>query len=427
MTGTFLAILLISQCDYGDIIICDPWSDGGGYRWVPQSYVVAGAITSGGLVRWDQLLDTEDATSYVSDTTTELMVLDWQAAYSSGALLRIKQSTGNPTGGTLVQIDSADADVTPFAVYGTGSSNGVTVSAAGLLSKAGTGSVRADDVVCTTCVNLATEVTGTLGDANVDGSLEADEVVLAGDVDGAANANDLDEAAVESELEGVLDLDALQGQISDAQIADGAVDGGTGGEIADNSVTAADLGTPLTFADADLIDASAINDSSATEGIRLPQAAGAGSNTAEGAIHWDSTADKLYMGNGAAAVQVDGQPSTQTITANATALGTCGANCVGGGFVFPGSSAYHGSITYTAKANVYASAPLTTCSFKLRDETNAADLCTSGTTTSTTATTILDCGTLSSVPSAAAAISFNLIVSGVGGCTSVYGAFLLIE
>ena len=63
------------------------------------------------------------------------------------------------------------------------------------------------DVNCTGCLG-ATEIaaldagdttTGTFADAIVDGSLESDEVVptLAGDVDGASNANDLDEAAVE--------------------------------------------------------------------------------------------------------------------------------------------------------------------------------------------------------------------------------------
>jgi hypothetical protein len=36
---------------------------------------------------------------------------------------------------------------------------------------------------------------------------------LAGDVDGLGSANDLDEAAVETELEGVLDLDSLQGNL----------------------------------------------------------------------------------------------------------------------------------------------------------------------------------------------------------------------
>jgi hypothetical protein len=41
---------------------------------------------------------------------------------------------------------------------------------------------------------------------------------LAGDVDGAGSANDLDEVSVEAELEGVLDLADLQGAVTDAQV-----------------------------------------------------------------------------------------------------------------------------------------------------------------------------------------------------------------
>lgn len=61
--------------------------------------------------------------------------------------------------------------------------------------------------------------------------------------------------ATEAEVPG-LETDAahdnfseLGGTVGDAQIADGAVDGGTGGEIADGSITAADLGTDCVDAD----------------------------------------------------------------------------------------------------------------------------------------------------------------------------------
>jgi hypothetical protein len=70
-------------------------------------------------------------------------------------------------------------------------------------------------------LDAADTTAGTFADARVDGSLEADELALAGDVDGTANANDLDEAAVESELESVLDLADLQGALTPAK-------GGTG-------------------------------------------------------------------------------------------------------------------------------------------------------------------------------------------------------
>jgi len=59
----------------------------------------------------------------------------------------------------------------------------------------------------------------------------------------SVSSSELNATGVEAELEAVLDLNELQAQIGDAQIADGAVDGGTGGEIADGSLTTADLGS----------------------------------------------------------------------------------------------------------------------------------------------------------------------------------------
>ncbi len=59
---------------------------------------------------------------------------------------------------------------------------------------------------------------GVFEDARVDGSLEADELVLVGDVDGVANVNDLDELAVQAELEAVLQLANLQGAATKGQL-----------------------------------------------------------------------------------------------------------------------------------------------------------------------------------------------------------------
>lgn len=65
--------------------------------------------------------------------------------------------------------------------------------------------------------------------------------------------------AYETALEGVLDLPDMQGQISDTQIANDAIDGGTGGEIQDGTITAADLG-------ADSVDASELASSAIQSG-----------------------------------------------------------------------------------------------------------------------------------------------------------------
>lgn len=69
-------------------------------------------------------------------------------------------------------------------------------------------------------------------------------------------------------------------------------------DIAQNTITADDLAATITFADADLLDLSAVNASSATEGILLPQAASTVASTAEGQIAWDSDHDYLQVGAG---------------------------------------------------------------------------------------------------------------------------------
>lgn len=55
---------------------------------------------------------------------------------------------------------------------------------------------------------------------------------------------------------GAADFSELTGQLGDDQTADGAIDGGTGGEIADGSITAADLGADAVGASE--LDASAV-------------------------------------------------------------------------------------------------------------------------------------------------------------------------
>lgn len=310
--------------------------------------------TSGGAVtvRWDQLAAPTAAVALTSDGTSETFVEDYQAAFAAATVQhRVKQTTGNPTGGTLVQIDAADADVTPLAVYGTGTTNGVTVDRTGLLAKAGSGSVQADDVVCASCV-------------------------ATGDVDG--------------------------------------------------TLTAANLAAALTFSDGDLVDLSAINDSATTEGLRLPQSATAGSQTLDGAVHWDSTADKLYVGDGAAAGQVDGQPTTMAFGSAVAGTSTSTTYTTGSQTVFPGSSSYHGTLTHSGKANVWVSTGSATCTLRIQDLTNSLTLC-SATTTSTSSTNILDCGTFSNVPSAAAIVAVQLNrASGTGTC-SIFGGFWTIE
>src|SRR5258708_13795488 len=62
----------------------------------------------------------------------------------------------------------------------------------------------------------------------------------------------------------------------------------------------------LTFSDSTLLDLSAINDSSTTEGLKLPQTSNCNSATAQGQICWDSTAHNLYVGNATTTTLIGG-------------------------------------------------------------------------------------------------------------------------
>lgn len=130
-----------------------------------------------------------------------------------------------PQTGTVFDIIAADSDDDLRVTADTASTEAVEFENIGV----GVMDVfiETSNGVLTSLKDAAHLTTGTLADARVDGSLEADELVLAGDVNGTANANDLDEAAVEVELEGVLDLPDLQGILTAAK-------GGTGD---DTSVT----------------------------------------------------------------------------------------------------------------------------------------------------------------------------------------------
>ncbi len=75
-------------------------------------------------------------------------------------------------------------------------------------------------------------------------------------------------------------------------------------EITDDTITASDLNATLTFADGDLIDLSSINNSSTTEGLKLPQATACTSATANGQICWDNDTFVLYVGNGTTATSI---------------------------------------------------------------------------------------------------------------------------
>lgn len=99
---------------------------------------------TGGTPAWSGLNPPTSATSFVSDGTGEIFTIDFQAAFTTGSQFVLKQSTGNPTGGILADIQTADADVTPFRLTAQGTSNGVQMNASGVLAPIGTGQIDAN-------------------------------------------------------------------------------------------------------------------------------------------------------------------------------------------------------------------------------------------------------------------------------------------
>lgn len=63
---------------------------------------------------WSDLTAPTAAVSMVSDGTSETATFDFQAAFTTGNQFTIKQTTGNPSGGSLFAIQASDADVSPI-------------------------------------------------------------------------------------------------------------------------------------------------------------------------------------------------------------------------------------------------------------------------------------------------------------------------
>lgn len=174
-----------------------------------SSGVLSMSASSSAGSSWDSLTNPATgnlALSHGAFTTT----FTWGNTTSIGNLFRLTDTLNNTGTGYLFQLDTASGStlkVVRFCYRGT--ANCVTMDA-DIFQAIGSAQIVA------TSGDSATGFfsSGTIEDARIDGSAEADEVVLAGDVDGTANANDIDEVAVESELEGVLDLPDLQGTLT---------------------------------------------------------------------------------------------------------------------------------------------------------------------------------------------------------------------
>jgi hypothetical protein len=138
----FIGATLPTTCTGGQIAIdTDATSGRRLYACETSTWVLQGDGT-GGTPSWEALVNTADtATTYTSNNTSETATFSFESNFGASQQFLIRQQTGNPTAGTLLDVRAADAQVTVFRA-GDGT-NGITVSQAGALTAEGTGAITA--------------------------------------------------------------------------------------------------------------------------------------------------------------------------------------------------------------------------------------------------------------------------------------------
>lgn len=140
------------------------WNTGGTITWENDS--------TGGTPALTDVTDPVGDVAFGFDINEEI---EWSytGAFTTGNQFAIIQQTGNPTGGTLLDVRAADTDVTVFAA-GDGT-NGIVVSQAGALTATGTGAITATGVAANS-VALTTDTTGNYaaGDGEAGAALTGD-------------------------------------------------------------------------------------------------------------------------------------------------------------------------------------------------------------------------------------------------------------
>lgn len=126
------------------VLVSDSWSAGDIPKINADGTITWEADNTGSAPSWNTISAPTAATSFVSDGTSETFTIDFQAAFTTGSQFVLKQSTGNPSGGILADIQTADADVTPLRLTAQGTSNGVQMNASGVLAAIGTGQINAN-------------------------------------------------------------------------------------------------------------------------------------------------------------------------------------------------------------------------------------------------------------------------------------------
>jgi len=124
-----------------------------------------------------------------------------------------------------------------------------------------------------------------------------------------------------------------------AGFADGTDDTGGGGDITDVFDCATGDCASIAMTDGDLLNASAVNGSSTTEGIIIPQSTDCSAATAEGQLCWDTDNTTLYIGNDGGTSQIGAAGGAGDISdVYNCASGDCAAIAMADGDLLNGSA-----------------------------------------------------------------------------------------
>lgn len=133
-----------------------------------QNGTVSDLAPAGGGTTWDAITDPGAAQTL----SMGAFVTTWTWGSSTGAatdMFVVKDTASNTGTGYVAHFQTAaSSSAKPLAVTAGGTANGFEVTTAGLLQKIGTGSVRADDVVCTTCVGTTDLADNAITGAKID-------------------------------------------------------------------------------------------------------------------------------------------------------------------------------------------------------------------------------------------------------------------
>lgn len=107
--------------------------------------IVCAADIGGGGANWEDLSNTGDsATVFTADNVAETVTFNFDYTFTTGSQFKIVQDAGTPSGGTLFEVQATDPDVTVATIWD--GTDGVEVTAAGVLQAVGSGAVYADQM-----------------------------------------------------------------------------------------------------------------------------------------------------------------------------------------------------------------------------------------------------------------------------------------